>query len=78
MDTSDRKKKKKKKKNLTTVWLQNALQLKTHGSHLSSKTTQKCLNVCEQVEVLQRNKDIVPIYSPPVNSFHERKTRQKN
>ena len=50
--------------NWVTVWLQYALQLKIHGDHLSCKTIK---NVFEQVEVVGRSKDVLPINSLPVN-----------
>ena len=49
--------------NWVTVWLQYALQLKMHGSHLSCRTIK---NVCEQVEVVGRSKNVLLTHSLPI------------
>ena len=44
--------------------LQHALRLKMQGSHLSRKTTKTTYrNVCEQAELEERNKNILPVPS---------------
>ena len=52
---------KSKTKEINTVWQIQALQLKICDSHLTCKIANKCLNVREQVEVVEWNKK----WSPP-------------
>lgn len=57
------------------------MQLKICGSHFTCKVADNCLNVCEQVVVVERNKDS-PLPSPAVPriaSVYERNSdRKKN
>ena len=47
------------------VWQLHVLRLKIKNIHLSYKTPNKCLNVCEKMEMVQRNK-YCPFSSPTV------------
>ena len=38
-------------------WLLHTMRLQKRGSHLTCKVANKCLNVRERVEVVDRNKD---------------------
>ena len=40
----------------------STLRLKMHGSHLTCKDGNKCLNVCKRVKVVEKNKDGLRTY----------------
>ena len=73
---------------VVAVWWLKAVWLKIRGSHLTSKVTNKCLNVRQRAEVVERNEDGL-VLSPAVQwlllclvlglvSVWERKRWKKN
>ena len=61
------------KSNRVRVWYLHALRLKIEGSHLNCKTANKCLNVRERVDMVDRNKDpfSTPLLSCESSMFAE-------
>ena len=56
------------------------MRLKTCDRHLTCKVTNKCLNVCERVEVVERNKRWSPSFpcSPVSRQNPDRKKEEIN
>ena len=69
------------KSHRVAVWQIQALRLKISDSHLTCKVANKCLNVCERVEVVEWNKMVpsLPLLSCELSvSVKENPDRKKN